>query len=68
MAYVIAAAGLKVSELPIIFYERASGSSKMTKKIIREAVLMPWKLRLRRIAGVLGKSLARKKYVKEISC
>jgi dolichol-phosphate mannosyltransferase len=68
MAYMIAAGCLKVSELPIIFYERASGSSKMTKKIIREAVLMPWKLRLRRIAGVLGKSLARKKYVKEISC
>ncbi len=67
MAYVVAAAGLKISELPIIFYERASGSSKMSKKIVREAVLIPWKLRLRRISGLQGKSPSRKKYAKEIS-
>ncbi len=67
MAYAVDAARLRISELPIIFYERASGSSKMSKKIIREAVLVPWKLRLRRIAGMQGRSVARKKYSKEIS-
>jgi dolichol-phosphate mannosyltransferase len=64
MAYLVAAAGLEVSEMPIIFYERRSGSSKMSKKIFREAVTMPWKLRLRRIAGLLQKRSVRKKYAK----
>jgi dolichol-phosphate mannosyltransferase len=36
--------GLKISEIPIIFYEREHGGSKMSKKIIREAVLLPFKL------------------------
>ncbi len=35
----------KIAEIPIIFYERNSGSSKMTKKIIREAAIMVWRLR-----------------------
>jgi dolichol-phosphate mannosyltransferase len=50
--------------MPIIFYERRSGSSKMSKKIFREAVTMPWKLRLRRIAGLLQNRSVRKKYAK----
>jgi len=37
--------GLKVTEIPIIFYERNSGSSKMSKKIALEAAIMVWKLR-----------------------
>jgi dolichol-phosphate mannosyltransferase len=64
MAFLVAAAGLDVSEMPIIFYERRSGSSKMSKQIFREAVIIPWKLRLRRIAGLLEKRSARKKYAK----
>ena len=36
--------GLKITEIPIIFYERESGGSKMSKKIILEAVLLPFKL------------------------
>jgi dolichol-phosphate mannosyltransferase len=68
MAYLVAAAGLEVSEMSIIFHERRSGLSKMSKQIFREAVIMPWKLRLRRIAGLQGKSLVRKKYGKEVSC
>ena len=46
MAYRVAAAGCQVGEVPIIFYERASGSSKMSKKIVREAVILPWRLRV----------------------
>src|SRR5208282_3524173 len=38
--------GLKVAEMPIIFYERGGGGSKMSGKIVREAVLLPFKLRL----------------------
>ncbi len=38
--------GFKIGEIPIIFYERNSGSSKMDKKIVREAALMVWRLRL----------------------
>jgi dolichol-phosphate mannosyltransferase len=49
MAYRIAFAGCRVSEVPIIFYERASGSSKMSKKIVREAMALPWRLRIARL-------------------
>lgn len=38
--------GFRVGEIPIIFIDRHSGSSKMSKKIVREAVLMVWKLKL----------------------
>ncbi|MGC9045791.1 polyprenol monophosphomannose synthase [Thermodesulfovibrio sp. 3462-1] len=37
--------GFKITEIPIIFYERNSGSSKMSKKIVREAAIMVWRLR-----------------------
>jgi hypothetical protein len=46
MAYRVSAAGNRVGEIPIIFYERTSGSSKMSKDIIREAAVLPWRLRL----------------------
>jgi dolichol-phosphate mannosyltransferase len=42
-----------VFEVPIIFMDRRAGSSKMSKKIVREAVTMVWKLRLRAIFGLL---------------
>lgn len=51
MAYRVSAAGHRVGETSIIFYERASGSSKMSKKIIREAIILPWRLRLERLFG-----------------
>lgn len=54
MAYLVMKAGLKVKEIPIIFTERQRGDSKMSKKIIREAVWLPWKLRARH----LGNSIA----------
>jgi hypothetical protein len=46
MAYRVAAAGHQAGEIPIIFYERSSGSSKMSKNIVREAIILPWRLRL----------------------
>jgi len=38
--------GFRVCEIPIIFYERQKGRSKMSKKIVHEAVWMVWRLRL----------------------
>lgn len=38
--------GFRISEVPIIFIDRHAGTSKMSKKIVREAVLMVWKLKL----------------------
>lgn len=41
--------GLRIKEIPIIFVDRAVGVSKMSKRIIVEAMWMVWALRLRRI-------------------
>jgi dolichol-phosphate mannosyltransferase len=45
--------GFKVGEIPIIFIDRHSGTSKMSKKIVYEAVFMVWKLRLGSFFGKL---------------
>jgi len=37
----------KIKEQPIIFYDRVEGKSKMSRKIIWEAVAMVWALKLR---------------------
>ncbi len=48
--------GLRIAEIPIIFVDRHAGTSKMSKSIVREAVLMVWKLRLGSIISrVMGK-------------
>jgi len=41
--------GLRIKEIPIMFVDRAVGVSKMSKRIIVEAMWMVWALRLRRI-------------------
>lgn len=41
----------KIKEVPIVFTDRRVGQSKMSKRIIREAVYMVWKLRLMHIQG-----------------
>ena len=43
----------KIREVPIVFTDRRVGQSKMSKKIIREAVFMVWKLRIMRLLGKL---------------
>jgi len=45
--------GFRVVEVPIVFMERRSGVSKMSKKIVHEAALMVLSLRLRSIIGRL---------------
>lgn len=45
--------GFTLKEVPIIFHDRVEGASKMSKKIVREAVWMVWWLRLRALVGKL---------------
>jgi len=37
--------GFRIKEIPIIFYDRTHGSSKMSKRIILEAMIVVWKLK-----------------------
>ena len=45
--------GFKIKEISIIFIDRVKGTSKMSKKIVREAIVMVWKLRLWSMFGLL---------------
>lgn len=45
--------GLRITEIPIIFIDRHAGSSKMSRRIVREAVIMVWKLRLQTLLSWL---------------
>ncbi|HET9438740.1 MAG TPA: polyprenol monophosphomannose synthase [Longimicrobiales bacterium] len=45
--------GFHLAEIPIVFVDRTLGESKMSKKIVREAVWKVWKLRLLAIFGKL---------------
>lgn len=45
--------GFKIGELSIIFIDRVKGTSKMSKKIVREAIFMVWKLRFASMFGTL---------------
>jgi dolichol-phosphate mannosyltransferase len=46
MAYRTLRAGFKVGEVPIIFPDRRVGQSKMSRRIVFEALINVWKLRL----------------------
>jgi dolichol-phosphate mannosyltransferase len=45
--------GFRLVEIPIVFTERDTGESKMSKRIVREAVWRVWKLRLLDLFGRL---------------
>jgi dolichol-phosphate mannosyltransferase len=45
--------GFRIKEIPIMFVDRRAGSSKMSRKIVREAVWMVWRLRLLDLLGAL---------------
>ncbi|MBD3257725.1 glycosyltransferase [candidate division GN15 bacterium] len=45
--------GYRIKEIPIVFVDRVAGSSKMSKKIMREAIWMVWWLRIKSIFGKL---------------
>jgi dolichol-phosphate mannosyltransferase len=46
-------AGFRIREIPIVFVDRTTGESKMSKRIIREAVWRVWKLRFLAATGRL---------------
>lgn len=46
-------AGFSLVEVPIVFTERTTGESKMSKRIVREAVWKVWKLRFLSVLGRL---------------
>ncbi len=45
---------LKINEVPIIFYERRDGQSKMGGGIVLEAIFAVFRLRIRKIFGILN--------------
>lgn len=45
--------GFTLKEIPIVFVERDTGESKMSKKIVREAIWKVWKLRFLDLFGRL---------------
>lgn len=53
MTFKAYAKGFKIKEIPIVFVDRVKGKSKMSKKIVREAVTIVWKLRLQKMFGKL---------------
>ncbi len=46
--------GFQIKEIPIVFVDRMAGQSKMSKKIMREAMWMVWWLRIKSIFGKLN--------------
>ncbi len=45
--------GFKIKEIPIVFVDRSDGTSKMSGRIVREAIWMVWRLRFQAIMGRL---------------
>ena len=46
--------GFRTVEIPVIFWGRYSGDSKMSGNIVREAVFIVWRLRLDSILRRFG--------------
>ena len=53
MSYKCWRRGMRIREIPIVFTERHAGVSKMSRRIIWEAVFMVWRLRLADLFGRL---------------
>jgi len=53
MTFKIWRRGLRIKEIPIVFVDRRAGVSKMSRRIIWEAVWMVWRLRLLDLLGRL---------------
>ncbi len=53
MSFKVWKKGFRIAEIPIIFLDRRSGVSKMSRKIVYEAIFMLWTLRLRSLFNLL---------------
>lgn len=49
MKYKFFKKGFKVTEIPILFIDRRAGKSKMSRKVVYEALFMVWRLKIRAI-------------------
>jgi dolichol-phosphate mannosyltransferase len=58
MLYEADGAGAQISEVPIIFVERRAGQSKMSRRVIVESALMPWRLISRRVIENVSSSVS----------
>ena len=43
--------GFQITEIPIVFTDRNVGESKMSRQIIYEAILIVWRLNIRKLIG-----------------
>lgn len=48
LKYLLWRAGANIKEIPIVFKNRLSGESKISNHIIREGILAPWKIKMRK--------------------
>jgi len=53
MSYKAWKKGFRLTEIPIVFHDRRSGQSKMSRSIVYEAIWMLWKLRLQSLTNRL---------------
>lgn len=51
LAWEAAAAGCRITEVPIAFVERRHGASKLSARVLVESALIPWRLAWRRRTG-----------------
>jgi dolichol-phosphate mannosyltransferase len=49
MLFEAAKHGCRIGEVPIIFVERRQGQSKVSGRVLAESLIVPWRLRLRRL-------------------
>jgi dolichol-phosphate mannosyltransferase len=45
--------GFRIKEIPIMFVDRRAGVSKMSRRIVREAAWLVWRLRVLDLLGAL---------------
>jgi len=53
MSFRAARKGFRIAEIPIVFVDRTDGESKMSNRIVREAIWMVWRLRWWALTGRL---------------
>jgi dolichol-phosphate mannosyltransferase len=49
--FIVWKSGFRMKEIPIVFVDRTAGTSKMSRRIVWEAVFLVWKLRIDSILG-----------------
>ncbi len=59
--------GFRMGEIPILFVDRARGRSKMSRRIVMEAICMVWKLRLERPSGRATAGLPKDGIAREVT-